>query len=111
MRRIAMTTRRTFLKSSAASAPALSLAGAAPAVGRLDKMAVALVGCGGMGMNHLRTLVNHKLLDVTHLCDVDSKRLADAAKIATDAGHKPKLEKDLRKVLEDNALTAVWMAT
>src|SRR5204863_9296195 len=38
-------------------------------------------------------------------------RLADAAKIATDAGHQPKAEKDLRKVLEDKSLVAVWMAT
>jgi predicted dehydrogenase len=106
-----MTTRRTFLKSSAAATAVAAVPAAAPAVLRADKLAVALIGCGGMGTSHLRTLAQNRQLDITHVCDVDSKRLADAAKIAADAGHRPKAEKDLRKVLEDKALVAVWIAT
>ena len=64
-----------------------------------------------MGMNHLRTLAAHKQLDITHVCDVDETRLRDAAKIAASGGHKPQTTKDLRTVLEDKALSAVWIAT
>src|SRR5438045_3989453 len=103
-----MTTRRTFLKSSAA---ALAVPALAPAAGRLETLAVALVGCGGMGKNHLRALAQNKAVRITHVCDVDSNRLAEAAKIATDAGHSPKTAKDLRQVLDDKAPGAVWIAT
>ncbi|MBM3981104.1 MAG: Gfo/Idh/MocA family oxidoreductase [Planctomycetes bacterium] len=104
-----MTTRRTFLTSTAAGAAALGLA--APAVAAADKLTVALIGCGGMGRGHLNLLVKHPQLSIAYVCDADDKRLADAAKIATDAGHAVKAEKDMRKVLDDKAVHAVWMAT
>lgn len=100
-----MTTRRSFLAASAA------LPLAAPAFGQPDKLTVALIGCGGMGKHHLGHLVKHKQLSVAYVCDVDEKRLADAAKIATDAGHNVKAEKDMRKILDDKSVNAVWMAT
>ena len=101
-----MTTRRAFLTTSAA----LPLVGA-PAFAAPDKLSVALIGCGGMGRAHLNLLVKHKQLSVAYVCDADEKRLTDAAKIATDAGHAVKAEKDMRKVLDDKAVNAVWMAT
>ncbi|MCI0704870.1 MAG: Gfo/Idh/MocA family oxidoreductase [Planctomycetia bacterium] len=105
-----MTTRRTFLKSSAASAAALTLG--APAVAQPDKLTVALVGCGGMGKNHLGLLAKHKQLTIAYVCDADENRLRDAAKIASDAGHTAvKTEKDMRKIFADKAVNAVWMAT
>jgi predicted dehydrogenase len=65
-----------------------------------------------MGKAHLNLLAKHKQLNLAYVCDVDETRLKDAAKIATDAGHTAvKAEKDLRKVLEDKAVNAVWMAT
>ncbi|MFM8273777.1 MAG: Gfo/Idh/MocA family protein [Gemmata sp.] len=103
-----MSTRRTFLKTSAA---ALTLAGGAPAKAGPDKLTVALMGCGGMGKHHLNHLVKHKQLSIAYVCDVDEKRLADAAKIAADAGHTPKAVKDVRTVLDDKTVNAVWMAT
>jgi predicted dehydrogenase len=103
-----MTTRRTFLATSAA---ALAVPAAAPAAGRPDKLTVALIGCGGMGTNHLRLLAKHPQLTVAAVCDVDANRLAAAAKVAADAGHQPKAEKDLRRVLDDKAVQAVWIAT
>ena len=103
-----MTTRRAFLKASAAAVMVPTLA---PAAARPDVVPVALVGCGGMGKNHLHILAQNKRVAITHVCDVDSTRLADAAKIATDAGHSPKPVKDLRQVLDDKAVVAVWMAT
>jgi predicted dehydrogenase len=105
-----MATRRTFLTSSAAGAATLALG--APAAAGPDKLTVALIGCGGMGRNHLNLLVKHKQLNVAYVCDADGNRLRDAAKVASDAGHASvKPEKDLRKVLADKNVQAVWMAT
>jgi predicted dehydrogenase len=106
-----MTTRRTFLASSAAGAAALTLPSTVPAKAAPDKLVVALIGCGGMGMNHLDQLVKHKQLTVAYVCDADEKRLAAAAKIATAAGHTVKAVRDMRTVFDDRAVKAVWMAT
>jgi predicted dehydrogenase len=107
-----MATRRTFLKSSAAGAATLAFATRAPARAEPDKLTVALIGCGGMGKHHLGHLVKNKQLNVAYVCDADEKRLADAAKIATDGGHTAvKAEKDMRKIFDDKAIHAVWMAT
>ena len=105
-----MRTRRSFLKTSAAGTAALTPL-SAPAVAAPDKLTVALIGCGGMGRNHLNLLAGHKQLRVAYVCDADEKRLADAAKVAAGAGHAVRAEKDLRKVLDDKAVDAVWVAT
>src|SRR5215203_3837505 len=102
-----MTTRRTFLKSSAAGAAALTFTGSAPAKAGPDKLTVALIGCGGMGRAHLNLLVKHKQLNVAYVCDPDEKRLAEYAKVAADAGHAVKAEKDMRKIFDDKTINAV----
>lgn len=96
--------RRTFLAGAAALASSAS-----PAAGKPDTLAVAVIGCGGMGTNHLRLLAKNPRVRVTHVCDVDADRLAAAAKLAGGDGVKP--VKDLRAVLDDKAVTAVWVAT
>jgi predicted dehydrogenase len=103
-----MPSRRTFLKASAA---AVAVPAVAPAVGRAEKLNIALIGPGGMGTNHLKLLAPNKQVSIAYVCDVDAKRLEAAAKIASDAGHPVKPVKDLRTVLDDKNVTAVWMAT
>ena len=102
------TTRRHFLKTSAA---ALAIPAAAPAVAAPDQLTIALMGCGGMGTNHLKLLAPHKQIVIAYVCDVDAKRLEAAAKIAAAAGHPVKTTKDLRTVLDDRSVKAIWMAT
>lgn len=68
-------TRRSFLKHSAVGAAALAVPASAPAAGRADRLPVALIGCGGMGGNHLRLLAAHKDVEVRAVCDVDAGRL------------------------------------
>ena len=106
-----MTTRRTFLKSSAAAPRRRpSPAACPPKAG--DKLTIGLIGCGGMGKNHLKLLAKNKQINIAYVCDADEKRLADAAKIADDRGPQaPKPMKDLRQVLDDKAVNAVWIAT
>lgn len=103
--------RRAFLKTSAAATAAVAFTPTAPAAGGSDALPVALVGCGGMGGNHLKLLVANKRVKVAAVCDVDARRLAAAAKVAADAGHQPKATKDLREVLELKDVKAVWIAT
>src|SRR6185437_6831641 len=103
-----MPSRRTFLATSAAAIAAPSLA---PAIARLDKITIAVMGCGGMGSNHLRLLAKNPQVRIAHVCDADSNRLAAAAKTAAAAGHPVKATKDIRTVLDDKTVQAVWMAT
>src|SRR5262249_2615388 len=96
----AMTTRRSFLKASAA---AVAVPAVAPAVGKPDTLTVALIGCGGMGKNHLKLLAANKQLKIAHVCDVDAKRLEEAAQIATDGGHNGTPGKGLPPLLANRA--------
>ncbi len=103
-----MPSRRSFLASSAAAIAAPSLA---PAIAQPDTLTIAVMGCGGMGSNHLRLLVKNPQVRIAHVCDADANRLAVAAKTAADAGHPVKATKDIRTVLDDKSVQAVWMAT
>ena len=99
--------RRVFL-GAAASVLAAGKLSAAPSA----RLRVALIGCGGMGNNHLGLLARRSDLEVAWLCDVDSQRLADSAKKSEAAGQKaPQTTGDLRRVLDDTSVDAVWIAT
>lgn len=103
--------RRSFLKSSAAGAAALAVSTTAAAAAGQDRLAIALIGCGGMGTSHLKNLVVNPRVQIAYVCDVDATRLANAAKLAMDNGHTVKPVKDLRAVLDDRSVKAVWIAT
>ena len=83
-------TRRSFLKHSAVGAAALTVPVSAPAAGRADRLPVALIGCGGMGSNHLRLLAARKDVEVRYVCEVDADRLANAAKTVEKSGQPPR---------------------
>ena len=77
-----------------------------------QRVTVGLIGAGGMGTNHLRLLAARKDVDVAYVCDVDRTRLAEAASVVENgAGKAPKAVKDLRHVLDDRGVEAVWIAT
>ncbi|MDX1946287.1 MAG: Gfo/Idh/MocA family oxidoreductase [Pirellulaceae bacterium] len=105
--------RRSFLGSSAGFVTAATLASAA----RLslakagDPANIALIGCGGMGTNHLRLLSVRKDVRLAYVCDVDSNRAAAAAKVVEQNGGSAKPVKDLRTVFDDKSIEAVWIAT
>lgn len=101
--------RRTFLHASAAATATLAMIERSRAAE--TKMPVALVGCGGMGTNHLKLLAARKDVEIKYVCDADAKRLAAAAKVAADAGHGVTPVNDLRKILDDKSIVAVWHAT
>ena len=65
-----------------------------------------------MGSSHLRELVSRQDVLVSHVCDVDAHRLAAAAKVVQDkTGRRAEAVTDLRKILDDKSVDAVWIAT
>ena len=104
-------TRRTFLGQSAALA-SLALSSSAVSAASGERPVIALIGCGGMGNQHLKLLAPRTDLHLKYLCDCDSQRLEKSAALVTEAGGKaPQLVSDFRRVLEDPAIDAVWIAT
>ncbi|MGE3807851.1 MAG: Gfo/Idh/MocA family protein [Gemmataceae bacterium] len=100
--------RRAFLQTAASTA---ALAAGARVLGANERFNVAVIGCGGMGSHHLGRLLNNDMVDVAYVCDVDENRLAKAAKAATDRNKQTKPVKDLRNILDDKKIDAVWIAT
>src|SRR5262245_37929566 len=100
--------RRTFLKTAAVGAAALT---AGRVWGANERLTVAVIGPGGIGTHHLKQLVARKDARVAYVCDPDANRLAAAAKLVESAGSAPQAVKDLRKVLDGRSVDAVWIAT
>ncbi len=106
--------RREFLKSSASvTAAALTNFSTVRAnEPENDILRIGLIGCGGMGSNHLNLLSKRKDVQVTWVCDVDANRLAAAEKIVSDgSGKSPQATGDLRQLLQDKTVDAVFIAT
>ncbi|HND53850.1 MAG TPA: Gfo/Idh/MocA family oxidoreductase [Pirellulaceae bacterium] len=77
-----------------------------------DPLVVGFIGCGGMGNNHLRSLARRQDVKLAWLCEVDEQRLAASLKAVENAGKPaPQGTKDLRQVLADKQVQAVWIAT
>lgn len=106
------TNRRQFLQETTrgvATAAALSTTASAAAN---DKFVIGVIGPGGMGSNHLKHLTGYADVEVAYICDVDAGRAATAAKLVENAkGAAPKVVTDLRKVLDDKTVDAVFIAT
>jgi predicted dehydrogenase len=63
-------------------------------------------------MNHTRLLAARKDVELAYVCDIDQKRLANAAKTVESAsGNTPKAVKDMRQVFDDKRVDAVFIAT
>jgi len=105
------TNRRSFLKKTAAGAAALTAASYARAGGANDRLVVGVIGPGGMGTHHVRALTSQRDVQISHVCDVDRNRLAAAVKNATSNGREPAAVGDLRRVLDQREVQAVFIAT
>jgi predicted dehydrogenase len=109
-----MNDRRTFLKQASTSAAALAFYGAAGQFTRAqspnDRIRCAVMGTG-RGSDHIRAIGSIENTEVIYVCDVDTERLARGVKLASDHQKTPpKGEKDIRKVLEDKELDALFIA-
>lgn len=106
------TTRRVFLQGAGTAAIALSATASIRAAQAAEKATVAVIGTGGMGSSHVRALSARNDVDLAWLCDVDAKRVASAAEVVKQAkGKTPQTTGDLRQILQDKSVDAVWIAT
>lgn len=104
-------TRRTVLKSAALGVSALA-AGKAVRAAAADRIIVGIIGPGGMGMNHVRNLCQRDDVEIAAVCDVDSQRLAAAAEhVEMTQGKRPAESNDMRELLDDGRIDAVFIAT
>ena len=116
------TDRRSFIKKAAISAVGLSLGNHVNAMsaksysnilGANDRIHVAIQGLGRRYPGFIDPIADKKNnVRLLYLCDVlKSQREKAGVKFAEHIKNKPILENDIRKVLEDKELDAVFMAT
>ncbi|MGB9588139.1 MAG: Gfo/Idh/MocA family protein [Armatimonadota bacterium] len=116
--------RREFLQTSAKTTLGMSIgAGAMDALTSSaraqkkdlspnEKVIVGVIGVGGMGTVNMRNFMKHPEVEVAAVCDVHSKRLADAAtQVEKKYGKKPLVDKDFRRIMERKDIDAVIIST
>jgi predicted dehydrogenase len=104
--------RRTFLKGAGLGAAAWALGTGAVSAAAGRRVVLGVIGTGGMGTHHVRHLAARADAEVAYLCDVDKTRLAEAAKhVESTAGKPARAVTDLRQILDDRQVDAVFIAT
>lgn len=108
-----MTTRRHFLGTAAVAAGALSFAAGSYSriLGANDRVNVGFMGTHSRGKGLLKSYMKVGGINVTHICDVDSRVLKQSVADVKSADRPaPKAETDIRRVLEDQSLDAIVIA-
>ena len=124
-----MTTRRDFIKQTAAASAFMAIGGgfdsfasdrdkkkkkiiAKGVIGANDTIRMAVIGVNARGKALAKNFSKMPLCEVTHLCDCDSKALEVCqAEVAKITGKTPVGVKDIRKLLEIPEIDAVAIAT
>jgi len=113
-------TRRQFLEDSILAAAAVATASSPNplwaaeqrAAGANDKITVAIIGCGIRGKQHASELAKLADCDIAYVCDPDRDRAAEVASdLAAKSRPQPKAVQDLRVILDDKSVAAVFIAT
>src|SRR5690242_17366954 len=105
-------TRRRFLTTSAATVTSLSALTAAGAAQKPnERIVLAVMGVKGRGLGHLKGFSAFPDVEIAYICDPDANVVPQALKeLAVHQKKEPKVEKDVRKVLEDQRVTALTIA-
>jgi predicted dehydrogenase len=111
-------TRRQFLEDSILTAAAVASASLPSAnaadersVAANDKINVAIIGCGIRGKQHASELARLSDCEIACVCDPDKDRGPEvAAQLAKLNRPQPKVVQDLRRVLDDKSIDAVFIA-
>src|SRR5438309_2406371 len=111
-------TRRQFLEDSilaaaaAASVPLPVLAAEQHGTSANDKITVAIIGCGIRGKQHADELARLSDCEIAYVCDPDRDRAAEVgAHLVAKQRPQPKAVQDLRVILADKSIAAVFIAT
>ncbi|MCH2201779.1 MAG: Gfo/Idh/MocA family oxidoreductase [Fuerstiella sp.] len=106
--------RRGFLKTSAVGA-AVAVGAASDgraAASASNKVTLAVMGVRGRGRNLINYFGQMPDVDLAYLCDVDQSVVEPAMKIAEEGqGKRPRLEEDIRRVLDDPGVDAIVVST
>src|SRR5436309_15211444 len=103
--------RRDFVAGAALAAGTRLMAGPADAA-LSDRIRVAVIGMGIRGRDHMRLLAKMPGVEVAAFCDPDETRLQEkCSEFEHITGKKPRLEQDLRRVLDDHEIGAITIAT
>lgn len=78
-----------------------------------EKLVMALVGCGGRGMMVAQGFARRSDCEFAYLCDVDSGLFESRTKwiAACQGGKSPQCVQDFRRMLDDQSVDAVLIAT
>ena len=117
-----MTKRRDFIKKSVLGTAGVTLGNMGLSsksydsiIGANEQIKLAVIGCGGRGGGHVRSLcalTEKKNIRLKTICDVDEIRMAEKAKtIAELTGTRPLKEWDMRRVFDDREIEGVTFAT
>jgi predicted dehydrogenase len=107
-----MTRSAGLTRREALAAATTGLAIRASAASPNDQIGVSIIGVGGMGHGHVERVLTRDDVRIVSLCDVDQANLERAAQTVNRAsGATPVQIEDFRKVLEDDSVDAVIVAT
>jgi predicted dehydrogenase len=113
--------RRQFLRTTSAATLTSTVATTTAWLGAIPgsrgaeapsrRLVVGVIGLG-RGQDHVRALQQIPGVEVAWLCDVDTNRLAQAAKLLAGKQERtPRTTQDLRHLLDDKEVEAVTVAT
>ncbi len=115
-----MTTRRNFIKKTAASSAAITL-GATLFIPKIsysnilnanDRINCAIIGVRSRAKAHVKAIHKDKNVKIIYNCDVDDTIIEEHnIWCKENIGYVPKIEKDFRKILEDKNVDAIFIAT
>ena len=101
--------RRDFLKASAVTLAAATYAGAADRPN--DRAVLAVMGVRGRGKGLVSGFAGFDDTEIAYICEVDENVVGPSLKeLAKRKKKEAKVEKDVRRVLEDKAVTALVIA-
>ncbi|MAD91659.1 MAG: oxidoreductase [Gammaproteobacteria bacterium] len=108
--------RRNFLKAGTAF---YALGGLAPVTkinakntSANETINIGVIGCNGMGNNNLRSMLLKSNVRCAALCDIDESVLARRkSEISNDFGNIPSIYTDYRRLLDNQDIDAVIIAT
>lgn len=117
-----MENRRDFIKTMAVGSVGLTIGGTTfgfsaksykNIIGANDRIHVAMIGVNSRGNSMSGTFARQINTEVACICDVDERAIPKAIKtvVGVNQSNTPKPEKDCRKVLEDQSIDAIYIAT
>ena len=113
------TSRRKFIRNSSLGSVGLTLGGVllpassyAQIIGAGERINCAVIGVRSRGKAHAAAIHNDPNARVLYSCDVDDVILEQHSDWCQKTiGYVPKIEKDFRKILEDQEVDAIFIAT